>query len=424
MGLCREMKKKIQRVVSNQIFILIATTVIIGVGFFFTINLIPEIFFNSQLFIHAHHDFLAFYSAAAFIFHGQADQLFNANAMATFQYDLIHERVGAAGYMAYMTPPFAATLLAPLAITSLFKARIIWFLFNFVLAILIILNIVKPISGRKKYLSVILLLLTFPIYQTWVEGQVSLLILASSLVALNLYQKEKLVLSGIFFSGLSIKLQMLVPVFFGFILFRQWKVVLGIIMGTFLLICLALPFTGVQSYIHYFQYLLGVTNAHFNGAGQISSHSSWHGNIQDMFGINALWVGIFGQKSTSIVNLFTSVSITGLLGLFLITIQKVKPGFQNINQQIMLVTSIALIFLTNIHLFAQDLVMVLLIIPIVLKYFKNPLYLILLIAFLMDIAAIDLLLHIHLFPLILSVFILLTLLRTMQGKNLSSPFMN
>jgi Glycosyltransferase family 87 len=374
-----------------------------------------EIFFNIRPLLDWHHDFLAFYSAGSLIWQGQANGIFNQQLVSNFEYGLIHQKVGAAGYMAYINPPFVAVLLAPLGAISFFKARIVWFLLNLILVFFITSEIVRPIEGWRKYLSWAVLLSIFPIYQALAEGQPSIIILGTSLGALKLFKSGSLLTGGLFLAGLVIKPQLAAPIFLGLILFRQWKVVFGMALGTLVLIAGTLPFVGVQSYLTYIQYLLGVTIAHFNGAGLATTSAAWHGDIRNMSGLNSFWVGLFGQTATVVVNVLTALSILGLILMYYLAARKSPPGFGSYDKELMIAASIGLILLTDLHLYAQDLVVALIIVPIIGQRLKDPLLLLVPLALLLDVVAIDPLLPIHVFPLAV-VTMLLLVFRTDYAK--------
>lgn len=385
----------------KHLFILMSVF-LISIGMFWVVNLVLEVFLNVRPPLDWHHDFLAFYSAGYLVLHGQAGEIFNSNTVANFQFNLIHEKVGAAGYMAYINPPFVAVLLTPLGFFNFDAARMVWLLINASLALLIVGTIVKEIDGWKKYLCWALLVGIFPIYQALIEGQQSIVILGASLMGLILIEKGKYWTGGFFLSALVIKPQLAAPLLVGLLIFRRWKIALGMAIGSMALILLTLPFVGIQSYVIYVQYLFGVTIAHFNGAGLVVP-AAWHGDIRDMSGINSFWVGIFGQVNTNVVNLLTVVSILVLLGFYIFAARKVKPGLGKLEKEVMLSASVGLILLTDLHLYAQDLVLALIIVPIVLQRFMEPLFLIVPLVLLLDVVAVDPKLPLHIFPVIVAI---------------------
>jgi hypothetical protein len=388
------------------------TAVLLALGIFFAANLILEIFSLAKPPLDYHHDFLAFYSAGYLALHGNADKIFDPGTVANLQYSIVHEKIGAAGYMAYINPPFVATLLAPLALLTEPNARVSWLVLNLILALLIVRQITKPITGHKRLLAGALLFGTFPFYQALTEGQPSIIILTASLIGLVLAKRKQTLAGGVCLSLLTIKPQLAVPVLVGLLIFRQWKMVLGMTIGVIGLVLATLPLVGIQSYLSYTRYLFGVIIAHFNGAG-VGAPVAWRGDLNDMYGINSFWVGLFGQAATTTVNLLTTASAAILAGLYLLTTRKVRPGIGKLRNEMILIASITLILLTDPHLYAQDLVMLFLLIPVILKRFKNPLFLIVPIATLTDLAALDPILKVHLFPLTITVFTTIILVRVL-----------
>src|SRR5437660_2491730 len=91
-------------------------TLLICLELFFAANLFQEIILGQTPFLDNHHDFLAFYSAGYLTSHGQVDKIYDPATISSLQYSIVHQSVGAAGFMAYVNPPAIAVLLAPLGL--------------------------------------------------------------------------------------------------------------------------------------------------------------------------------------------------------------------------------------------------------------------------------------------------------------------
>lgn len=118
-----------------------------------------------------HNDFLAFHSAAQMITRGTPRDLYNASALTGLERQVIAARVGAAGYMPYISPPFAAAVQAPLGLLSEPAARVLWLLLSIPLALFCCWRATDGMRPVERGVSVLSLVATFPFYQSFVEGQ-------------------------------------------------------------------------------------------------------------------------------------------------------------------------------------------------------------------------------------------------------------
>src|ERR1700694_6036985 len=168
------------------------------VGTVLAVNLIHEL--AAQYFVvsprHSHYDFLAFYSAGHFATRGEIPKIYDASSLAAFQRTFVSHPVGAQGYMPFLNPPFAAVLQAPLVLLSEPSARVAWFAINLLLAASMLAWMTSSIHGSGRALLCLALLGTFPIYQTLIEGQWSLVMLLGCLAALHFAHRGSPVLGG------------------------------------------------------------------------------------------------------------------------------------------------------------------------------------------------------------------------------------
>jgi hypothetical protein len=347
-----------------------------------------------------HNDFVAFYSAARFMLHGQAAQLYNSAAIASFQHTLVSHDIGAKGYMPFLNPPFAAVLQAPLALLPEPIARTVWFGANVLLAIPIVRWLTGAIPARWRMPAAALLLGTFPIYQTLVEGQWSLILLLGCLAALQFARRGWYVGSGVGLSVLWLKPQLALIVLVGLLLFRCWRIVFGMTAALALFVALTLPITGLHSYVSYVPFLLRVFGDHFNGAGALHP-TTWQGSLGWTEGANGLFSGWFGQSSVLLVDLLSIFSIGATLLLYLRAVRRVRPGFGSVSNELMLVASIVLVLLIDPHLYPQDLTLVLLAVPILFPHLKNPLPVLVAICCIIDAPFLDQFVPLHVFTLFL-----------------------
>ncbi len=135
---------------SSKILLVIVSSIVILTGIYLTWNLVQEIFLKVTPALGDHHDFLAFYAAAYFILHGMVDKIFDPTAVSSFQLTIIPYKVGAAGYMPYLNPPFVAVFLSPLALLNPDTSRTLWFFLNFFLYLITLIWLTNTLPTKKK----------------------------------------------------------------------------------------------------------------------------------------------------------------------------------------------------------------------------------------------------------------------------------
>lgn len=375
---------------------------LISVGAIFLARLVWEL--GGQLVSiqipHGHYDFLAFYAAAHFVLQGQAGQLYDPPAVASFQHTLVSHNVGAKGYMPFLNPPFAAVLQAPLALLPEPVARTVWFVFNAVLAVSVVRWLTDSIPGKQRLAAAALLLGTFPVYQALVEGQWSIVLLLASLAAVQFARRGAYGKAGLCLSALWLKPQLALIVLAGLLLFRCWRVVFGMTAMGVLMVVLTLPFTGLQPYLSYVVLVFRVFGDHFNGAGALYP-TTWQGSLSLTEGINGLFVGWFDQSSVVLVDLLAISCIGATALLYQRAVLSVRPGFGYINREMMLLASLALGLLVDPHLYPQDITLLLVAIPILLPRLKSPLPMLACFCLLLDAPFLDQVVPLHIFTVLL-----------------------
>jgi hypothetical protein len=364
---------------------LCAVSLAFGVVFFYalggeTINGIgPLALFGS------HRDFLAFYSVAHLVLHGGTTQIYSSTTLLQLQHAIVHGYTGIAGYMPFLNPPFAAVLLAPLALVAEPTSRAIWLALNLTLAVGLSYYLVSQLQLQEswqKLLAVLLLLCTFPMYENLVEGQLSLIILAGGCLALAHANRQRPWFSGAWLGVLWLKPQLAILAILALLLARQWRVVGGMVAAGLAVALLALPITGVAIYGSYIRYLIHVLGAHFNGGGAINA-GVWEGNIGGMIGVNGFLASAVGQNSINLVNALTAtfdaILVIGYLGV----------AYRATSRNAIIAAGILVGLLIDPHLYRQDIVLLYLLIPLLARRLERPLLVIALSAALLNLLILD-----------------------------------
>lgn len=359
-----------------------------------------------------HHDFLAFYGAALLTLHGLVAQIYSSEALISFQRQIINHPVGAAGYMAYMNPPFAAVLLAPLALLSFAKARLLWLVLNLAVITGIAIWLSRPLDKRFRLMGAFLLVTSFPVYQALIEGQPSILLLLGCVLAYIAAKKQNYVVSGVCLSVLFIKPQFALFTIVGLAIMKQWRVVLAMISSVTALALVLLPITGFNLYFTYAHYMLAVVSDHFSGAGFVVP-AAWYGALNTASGVNGFYTALFGQTQVDIVNTLTAASVLILLALFGWAFTKQKFSLSSNNGRLMLAAAIAMALLIDPHLYAQDVVLIYMVLPL-LAGFSNYFRSVVLVVITCNVIRLDQKISVHIFTIILYSFASVVFIKTIR----------
>ncbi len=298
--------------------------------------------------------------------------------------------------MPFINPPFAAVLLAPLSQMSMTSAELVWTLLSLAIAIPAALSLTKSVSSTSRLVSAGLAATVFPMYQTLAEGQWSIILLAGCLAALYFGRNKHGLAAGACLSVLWLKPQLALIAIAGLLVCKAWRpgAVMLAMLGAFFV--LSLPFTGLGADRSYVLYIVEVMRSHAAGAGAAAS-TVWQGNLRQTEGINGLLAGWLGQSHAASVDGLLMLAVVPTLILYFMALLKVRPGFQSLEQRLMLVASLGIGLLVDPHLYQQDLTLLLLVVPILVEYSRHRFGFLLAVCLAADVSMIDILWPLHLF---------------------------
>jgi hypothetical protein len=306
-----------------------------------------------------HHDFLAFYSAGRLVLDGRPGSLYDVTALTAIQRTVIPDPIGVNGYMPFINPPFVAVAFALLAGLTPETARATWTLIGVALFLASAIGLTRSLRGRDRLLAIVLLAASFPVYHALAEGQLSLLLLASGIGALAAARGGRWTLAGLALIPFWLKPPLLLVPLVLLVLARRWRALMATMAGGVALAAVSLPFTGLVPYERYVGYLTAVVTSHFAGAGAAGA-TIWRGDLATSEGLNGLLVGYLGQGSVGLVDLLWVAGIAALVGLYALAMRRRPPGFRSPGGRAMLAAAIGLALLVDANLFAQDCVLLLL----------------------------------------------------------------
>ncbi len=311
-----------------------------------------------------HHDFLAFHAAAQLVSGGTAaGHLYDAASITAIERHVIAAPVGAAGYMPYLTPPFGAAIQAPLGLLSEPVARVIWLLVNIPLALLCGWLATADLPWRTRVLATACLAGTFPFFQAFVEGQWSFVMLAGCLGAVLAARSHRPAWAGLGLAVLALKPPLLIPVLVVLLCMRAWRTLATCLAAVSLVFVVTLPLVGWSTELEYAGFLVAVVGSHLDGAGAAGA-AAWHGGISGMEAVNGLVAGYVGQQNVAVLDVLTVAGVAAVVARWVWIAWHVRPTVHDPRGRWVVVAGIAAAMLTDLHLYPQDCVLLLVALPL------------------------------------------------------------
>ena len=337
-----------------------AAVVLLSVGAALVVVLAREL--ATPIVAGTHLDFLAFYASGRLVLDHDPAGLYVASAITAIERTIIAVPVGANGYMPFINPPFAAVALAPFASLAAQLARVAWAGLSVLALIGASIWVAWPLAGRQRIAAALLVGVSFPAYHALAEGQSSAVLLLGGIAALQAARVGSWRLAGLALATFWLKPQLIVLPLLALAVDRRWAAIAWALLGGGALVVASLPFVGIGSYATYLGYLVGVGMSHFNGAGAVGQ-SVWAGALGSLEGLNGLLVDVFGQGSIVVVDVLWAILVAGLLGVWLLASRLQRPGFDSPAARQMLAAGIGIVLLVDPNLFAQDCLLVFLLVP-------------------------------------------------------------
>lgn len=198
-------------------------------------------------------DLRAFYAAGTMVRTGDASRLYDYNFARSVQDRVVGPRSAA---LPFLYPPFAALLFVPLSLVSYHASFYILFLIN-ITFLLVAAGTIRPWLPQGHTPSWLALASSygclFGVSIALMQGQISLLMLLIYCGTYVLLRKDRPGLAGVLFSLALIKFQLALPIWFLFIVWKQWRFVAGFLNGalcTGLVSFMVAGRVGMTSYAH------------------------------------------------------------------------------------------------------------------------------------------------------------------------------
>ncbi len=207
-------------------------------------------------------DLMAYYAPARMVLAGHAGLVYNWAALGHVQTALVGHTATTFGLLPDLYPPFFVTAFLPLATLPYNLTYLVWLSLSCVLIVVALYAFEQYIGleGRKaaafRWVS-----LTFsPVFLAFVDGQVSMYLLALLAAAFFAIRSNRPLLAGAALAAVCVKPTYVAPILLVLLLRRQWRAVASFAASGLLLLLAPMVVFGPRIYKSYLQ-LLAVVSA-------------------------------------------------------------------------------------------------------------------------------------------------------------------
>lgn len=291
-------------------------------------------------------DFAIFYSAGKIIASGQGQNLYDPKLQFQVQQEFASRVSIRHAALPYNHPPFEALVFAPLARIGYLPAYLLWNLINVVIlcAIPILLRSYVPIlSNLPSWSWTMCSLAFFPIFETLIQGQDSIVLLFAFVLAFVAMKKGQNFSAGCWLALGLFRFHLVLPMLALLLFRRQRKVMIGFSTVAASLLVLSMSAVGWRTTLHYPHYLLQLEASRAGGAIVPSSMPTIQGIVAPLLSL----------KFDSVV----SIAVVGLVSLMLIVVAAQllhKLQLQPVSNM-QFAWMIAIAVLLSFHAYAHDL---------------------------------------------------------------------
>jgi Glycosyltransferase family 87 len=213
-------------------------------------------------------DFTVFYTAATMLRDGLGHQLYDEHVQYEVQKRSVGQIPSRRGPLPYIHPPFEALIFLPLSSLPYAQAFAVWDLLNLVALFGVALLLRRSVGALRKippWEFVIASLVFFPIFDCFLQGQDSILLLLLCVLGFNALKRDADVLAGCWFALGVFKFQFSIPIVLLLLIWKRSRVAIGFTVVAALLALISAGVTGWQSLLHYPAFVLEITKSPSTG---------------------------------------------------------------------------------------------------------------------------------------------------------------
>jgi len=300
-------------------------------------------------------DFIACYTAARMVWDGKGAQLYDLSEQTAYQ-DKVLQSLDTQfrfrdGLLAYIHPPFEIVWFLPLGGLSYFQAYSVWLAISLgclVAGVYVLLRC--PGHDRSRFLRFLLgSLAFFPVFINLLQGQDSATLFLFWALGYYSLARSREMAAGFWLSLLLQKFQVVLPTLLVLLVLKRWRVLLGFLAGSSVLLAVSLVLIGTSGIESYGRLMVEVS-------GWIERKGIYPSQMHNLRGQFYVW---FHGKYPSAANALTGLCSVVLLALLVRAWKgKWEPGGARFGLKFSLLVTISL--LVSPHLNLHDLTCLLL----------------------------------------------------------------
>jgi len=178
---------------------------------------------------------------------------------------------------------------------------------------------------------------------------------------------------------------------------------------------LSLPFVGINAYVAYVPLLTGALHDHLTTASG-AAPAVWQGSVFLTQGLNGLFATAL-EDGESLANVAFVLTAAFTCLVYFGAARRLKPSLDGGSSELMLVASMGLILVLDPHLFAQDIVLALVPLAVLVPHLTKPMPVLVATCLVVDLPLVDLLWPLHLFTVVLWTVVVSIAVATLTRKS-------
>jgi hypothetical protein len=288
-------------------------------------------------------DFTVFYTAATILQAGLGHQLYDEHVQYEVQKRSVGEIASRHGPLPYIHPPFEALIFVPLSWLAYPQAFAVWDLLNIAFLFGVTLLLRRSVTSLRlipPWEFVLWSLAFFPIFDCFLQGQDSILLLLLCVLGFNALKRESDVLAGCWFALGVFKFQFILPIVLLLVIWKRRRLAIGFTIVSALLVLISAWLVGWQSLLRYPAFALEITKS--PGLGGVAA-----GFAPNLRGLALGLLAHFPERVGTWVGLFASI----MLFLFAAMKGREASAWKKLDLQFSLAIAVAglIAWQTNMH---------------------------------------------------------------------------
>ncbi len=208
-------------------------------------------------------DFVVYYTAATILRDGLSHQLYVEQVQSEVQKRFTGPLPGRLAPLPYIHPPAEALIFVPLTRLSFRQAFLLWDLLNIAILFGVAWLLRPGVSWLRlvpPWEFVLGSLAFFPVFESLLQGQDSILQLLFCVLAWKALTKKKDVLAGGWFALGAFKFQLMLPIVLLIVIWKRKRVLIGFMAVSVVLALISVGLVGWQGLLHYPSFVLQIAN--------------------------------------------------------------------------------------------------------------------------------------------------------------------